>query len=80
VTIFSKILFFLFFLFQTLLVKDNKLIEMIITNLDGILNSLTDFYSNRIYDGSLLIKELAHAVSSSSSTPSTDPIDVINQS
>ena len=46
----------------TLLVKDNKLIEMVITNLDIILNSLTDFYSNRTYDGSLLIEELSHAV------------------
>ncbi|CAF1298860.1 unnamed protein product [Adineta ricciae] len=61
----------------TLLVKDNKLIEMVITNLDNILNSLTEFYSARTYDGSLLIEELARAVSSS--TP-IDPIDAINQS
>lgn len=66
----------------TLLVKDNKLIEMVITNLDVILNSLTDFYSNRTYDGSLLIEELASAISSSSTTTPaiTDPIDAINQS
>ncbi|CAF4617801.1 unnamed protein product [Rotaria sp. Silwood1] len=63
----------------TLLVKDNKLIEMVITNLDTILNSLTDFYSNRTYDGSLLIEELACAVSSST-TVSIDPMDAINQS
>ncbi|CAF4058439.1 unnamed protein product, partial [Adineta steineri] len=59
----------------TLLVKDNKLTEMVLTNLDTILNSLTDFYSNRTYDGSLLIEELTRAVSSS-----IDPIDAINQS
>ena len=52
---------------------------MIITNLDTILNSLTDFYSNRTYDGSLLLKELAVAVSSSTAL-SIDPIDAINQS
>lgn len=62
----------------TLLVKDNKLIEMVISNLDIILNSLTDFYSNRTYDGSLLIEELANAVSLSSTT--VDPIEAINQS
>ena len=62
----------------TLLVKDNKLIEMVINNLDIILNSLSNFYSNRTYDGSLLIEELASAVSSSSTT--IDPIDAINQS
>ncbi|CAF4114676.1 unnamed protein product, partial [Rotaria magnacalcarata] len=65
----------------TLLVKDNKLIEMIITNLDAILNSLADFYSNRTYDGSLLIEELARAASSSaSSNLPVDPMDAINQS
>ena len=57
---------------------------MVITNLDTILNSLTDFYSNRSYDGSLLIEELAHAVSSTTTTTTTttsiDPIDAINQS
>ena len=64
----------------SLLVKDNKLIEMVITNLDTILNSLTNFYSNRTYDGSLLIEELSHAVSSSSNSTTIDPIDAINQS
>ena len=71
----------------TLLVKDNKLIEMVISNLDTILSSLTDFYVNRTYDGSLLIEELARAMSSSSTTTTTtngtnpiDPLDAINQS
>lgn len=52
---------------------------MVITNLDTILNSLTDFYSNRTFDGSFLIEELARAVSSSTMTP-IDPMDAINQS
>ena len=64
----------------TLLVKDNKLIEMVITNLDQILTSLTTFYSNRTYDGSLLVEELAQAVSSTTTPTSIDPIDAINQS
>ena len=65
----------------TLLVKDNKLIEMVITNLDTILNSLTDFYANRTYDGSLLIEELARAISTTTNATSPlDPLDAINQS
>jgi E3 ubiquitin-protein ligase HUWE1 len=40
-------------------IKDNKFIEMIIINLDRILNSLINFYSN----SSLLIEELTHTVS-----------------
>ncbi|CAF3583405.1 unnamed protein product, partial [Rotaria sp. Silwood1] len=39
----------------TLLLEDNKLIEVVITNLVKILNSLTDFYLNRTYNSSLLI-------------------------
>ncbi|CAF3792804.1 unnamed protein product [Rotaria magnacalcarata] len=63
----------------TLLVEDNKLIEMVITNLNTILNSLTEFYSNRTFEDSLLIEELAHAVSSPSMIP-IDPLDAIDKS
>lgn len=51
---------------------------MVITNLDIILNSLTDFYSNRTFEGSFLIEELTRAVSSS--TTPIDPMEAINQS
>ena len=51
---------------------------MEITNPDGILNPLTDFYSSRTYDGSLLIEELAHAVFSSKHLPSIQSMPLIN--
>lgn len=44
---------------------------MIITNLDKILISLTDFCCNRTYDRSLLTEELTRVASSSA------PIDAI---
>lgn len=53
---------------------------MVITSFDAMLNSPRDFYSNRTYDGSVLIEELARTVFSSSSMPSINPIDAINQS
>ena len=52
---------------------------MVITNLNTILNSLTEFYSNRTFEDSLLIEELAHAVSSPSMIP-IDPLDAIDKS
>ena len=51
---------------------------MVITNLDTILNSLTDFYSNRIFEASLLIEELAHVVSSSSITPILHQLSIVH--
>ncbi|CAF4216766.1 unnamed protein product, partial [Rotaria sp. Silwood2] len=62
----------------TLSIKDDNLIEMVITNLDTILISLTDFYSNPNYDSSLLIEELSRSISLSSSTTILHKLSIVH--
>ncbi|CAF4972068.1 unnamed protein product, partial [Rotaria sp. Silwood1] len=62
----------------TLSIKADNLIEMVITNLDTILISLTDFYSNRNYDSSLLIEELSRSISLSSSTTILHKLSIVH--
>ncbi|CAF4863062.1 unnamed protein product, partial [Rotaria sp. Silwood2] len=51
---------------------------MVITNLDTILISLTDFYSNPNYDSSLLIEELSRSISLSSSTTILHKLSIVH--